>query len=129
MIIDCHMHVWPDHIADAMQSQRPSGMPLRYDGKVSGVLRTMDELGIDLGLALGVGIKASVVARTNEFIGTVPRDRRGGPDVAQVDGLIVGLIRVVKRRLAGGRTPGRAEHQPCFERLELRARRRAPSPT
>ena len=69
MIVDCHMHVWPDHIADAMQSQRPSGMALRYDGKVSGLLRTMDEAGIDLGLALGVGIKASVVARTNEFIG------------------------------------------------------------
>jgi predicted TIM-barrel fold metal-dependent hydrolase len=75
MIIDAHMHVWPDHIADAMQSQRPSGMPLLYDGKVSGLLRTMDEAGIDKGLALGVGIKASVVARTNEFIGTVPRDR------------------------------------------------------
>ena len=75
MIIDAHMHVWPDHIADAMQSQRPSGMPLRFDGKLSGLLRTMDETGIDKGLALGVGIKASVVARTNEFIGTVPRDR------------------------------------------------------
>jgi uncharacterized protein len=75
MIIDCHMHVWPDHIADAMQSQRPSGMPLLFDGKLSGLLATMDEAGIDKGLALGVGIKASVVARTNEFIGTVPRDR------------------------------------------------------
>lgn len=75
MIVDCHMHVWPDHIADAMQSQRPSGMPLRFDGKLSGLLRAMDEAGIDKGLALGVGIKASVVARTNEFIGTVPRDR------------------------------------------------------
>jgi predicted TIM-barrel fold metal-dependent hydrolase len=75
MIIDAHMHVWPDHIADAMQSQRPAGMPLRFDGKVSGLLRTMDEAGIDKGLALGVGIKPSVVARTNEFIGTVPRDR------------------------------------------------------
>jgi uncharacterized protein len=75
MIVDAHMHVWPDHIADAMQSQRPSGMPLRFDGKLSGLLRTMDESGIDKGLALGVGIKASVVARTNEFIGTVPRDR------------------------------------------------------
>ena len=75
MIIDCHMHVWPDHIADAMQSQQPSGMPLRYNGKVSGLLETMDQVGIDMGLALGVGIKASVVARTNEFIGTVPRDR------------------------------------------------------
>ena len=75
MIVDCHMHVWPDHIAHAMQSQRPSGMPLRFDGTLSGLLRTMDEAGIDKGLALGVGIKASVVARTNEFIGTVPRDR------------------------------------------------------
>jgi predicted TIM-barrel fold metal-dependent hydrolase len=75
MIIDAHMHVWPDHIADAMQSQRPSGMPLRFDGKLSGLLRTMDESGIDKGLALGVGIKASTVARTNEFIGSVPRDR------------------------------------------------------
>ena len=75
MIIDCHMHVWPDHIADAMQAQRPSGMPLLADGKVSGLLATMDAAGIDKGLALGVGIKASVVARTNEFIGSVPRDR------------------------------------------------------
>ena len=29
MIVDCHMHVWPDHIAQAMQAQRPAGMPLR----------------------------------------------------------------------------------------------------
>jgi len=75
VIIDCHMHVWPDHIADAMQSQTPAGMPLRFNGKLSGLLETMDNVGIDKGLALGVGIKASTVARTNEFIGTVPRDR------------------------------------------------------
>jgi len=75
VIVDCHMHVWPDHIADAMQAQRPSGMSLRFDGKVSGLLATMDESGVDKGLALGVGIKASVVAKTNEFIGSVPRDR------------------------------------------------------
>jgi predicted TIM-barrel fold metal-dependent hydrolase len=75
VIIDAHMHVWPDHIADAMQAQWPAGMPLRYDGKLSGLLRAMDESGIDKGLALGVGIKPSVVGRTNEFIGSVPRDR------------------------------------------------------
>jgi predicted TIM-barrel fold metal-dependent hydrolase len=75
MIVDCHMHVWPDHIADAMQAQRPAGMPLRYNGKLSGLLETMDTVGIDKGLALGVGIKASAVAKTNEFIGRVPRDR------------------------------------------------------
>src|SRR4029453_8577166 len=75
MVSDCHLHVWPDHIAQAMQAQRPAGMPLRFDGTLSGLLRTMDEAGIDKGLALGVGIKASNVARTNEFIGSVPRDR------------------------------------------------------
>lgn len=75
MIIDCHMHVWPDHIAEAMQSQTPAGMPLRFNGKLSGLLESMDASGIDMGLALGVGIKASTVARTNEFIGSVPRDR------------------------------------------------------
>jgi predicted TIM-barrel fold metal-dependent hydrolase len=75
VIIDCHMHVWPDHVADAMQSQRPSGMPMLYDGKLSGLLETMDSCGIDLGLALGVATKPGNVARTNEFIGTVPRDR------------------------------------------------------
>jgi len=75
MIIDCHMHVWPDHVADAMQAQRPSGMPLLYDGKLSGLLETMDAAGIDMGLALGVATKARNVARTNEFIGSVPRDR------------------------------------------------------
>lgn len=50
-------------------------MPLLFDGKLSGLLRSMDDAGVDKGFALGVGIKASVVARTNEFIGTVPRDR------------------------------------------------------
>jgi uncharacterized protein len=75
VIIDCHMHVWPDHIAEAMQSQTPAGMPLRFNGNLSGLLETMDAVGIDMGLALGVGIKASTVARTNEFIGSVPRDR------------------------------------------------------
>lgn len=75
MIIDCHAHVWPDHIADAMQSQSPAGLDLLYDGKLSGLLGTMDEAGVDMALALGVALKASTVARTNEFIGTVPRDR------------------------------------------------------
>jgi len=50
-------------------------MKLRYDGKVSGLLRTMDEAGIDMALTLGVALKASTVARTNEFIGSVRRDR------------------------------------------------------
>jgi uncharacterized protein len=75
MIMDAHMHVWPDHIADAMQEQSPAGLKLLYDGKLSGLLRSMDHDGIDMALTLGVALKASTVARTNEFIASVPRDR------------------------------------------------------
>jgi uncharacterized protein len=75
VIIDCHAHVWPDHIADAMQEQSPAGLKLLYDGKLSGLLRSMDHDGIDMALTLGVALKASTVARTNEFIASVPRDR------------------------------------------------------
>ena len=72
MIVDCHMHVWPDHIADAMQSQRPSGMPLRFDGKLSGLQRTMDEAGIKgfnldtwAGLVAPAGTPPQVVNKLN----------------------------------------------------------------
>ena len=75
MIIDCARHVWPDHIADAMQEQTPAGMKLQYDGTLSGLLRTMDDAGIDMALYPRRRAKASTVARTNEFIGSVPRDR------------------------------------------------------
>jgi predicted TIM-barrel fold metal-dependent hydrolase len=75
MIIDSHMHVWPDHIAAQVVAGRPTGLEPRFDGTLAGLLRTMDEAGIDMGLALGVANKASTVARTNEFIGQVPRDR------------------------------------------------------
>lgn len=75
MIIDCHAHVWPDHIAGAVLSSRPAGLDPRFDGTLAGLLDTMDAAGIDMALALGVAAKASTVARTNQFIGSVPRER------------------------------------------------------
>jgi predicted TIM-barrel fold metal-dependent hydrolase len=46
-----------------------------FDGTLAGIGRTMDEAGVDMAMTLGVAAKASTVARTNEFIGAVPRDR------------------------------------------------------
>ena len=50
MIVDVpHARVAGPHRAgDA--GQRPAGMPLRFDGTLSGLLRTMDEAGIDKGM-------------------------------------------------------------------------------
>ena len=75
MIIDAHAHVWPDAIAQQVLASRPAGLDPRHDGTVAGLLRTMDDAGIDRALALGVAARARTVARTNEFIGSLDRSR------------------------------------------------------
>jgi uncharacterized protein len=75
VIIDAHVHVWPDHIAAAVVAARPSGLTAMFDGTLGGVTKTMLDAGVDKAMALGVAAKASTVAKTNQFIGSVPRDR------------------------------------------------------
>ena len=75
MIVDAHAHVWPDSIARRVLAARPVGLDPRHDGTLTGLLRTMDEAGIDRALTLGIANVPEHVARTNEFIGSVDRSR------------------------------------------------------
>ena len=75
VIVDAHCHVWPDHIAPKVLANRPAGMDARHDGTLSGLTRTLDAAGIDKAMTLAIAGVPKNVARTNEFIGTVPRDR------------------------------------------------------
>jgi hypothetical protein len=75
VIVDAHCHVWPDHIAPKVLANRPAGMDARHDGTLSGLTRTLDAAGIDMAMTLAIAGVPKNVARTNEFIGTVPRDR------------------------------------------------------
>ncbi|CND75032.1 Predicted metal-dependent hydrolase of the TIM-barrel fold [Mycobacterium tuberculosis] len=75
MIIDTHCHVWPDHIAPRVLAGRPAGLDARFDGTVGGLTRTMDAAGIDRAMTLGIAGVAKNVERTNEFIGSVDRQR------------------------------------------------------
>ena len=75
MIIDVHAHVWPDHIAARMVAARPAGMDAVGDGTVDGLLRTMDDAGIDFSCTLAIANEARHVRRTNEFIGGLDRSR------------------------------------------------------
>ncbi|MCW2529417.1 MAG: putative metal-dependent hydrolase of the TIM-barrel fold [Pseudonocardiales bacterium] len=75
MIIDSHVHVWPDKVAAAVVASRPSGLDAMFDGTLAGIEQTMTEAGVDMAMTLGVAAKASTVARTNEWIGSVNRDR------------------------------------------------------
>jgi predicted TIM-barrel fold metal-dependent hydrolase len=75
VIIDAHAHVWPDQIAARVLAGRPAGLNPLYDGTLAGLRRTMDHAGIDMSLCLGVANEAAHVARTNEFIGSIDRER------------------------------------------------------
>jgi predicted TIM-barrel fold metal-dependent hydrolase len=75
MIIDAHCHVWPDHVAPQILATRPAGMDPKHDGTLDGLRRSLDAAGIDRAMCLGIAGVAKNVARTNEFIGSVPRDR------------------------------------------------------
>ena len=75
MIIDAHCHVWPDHIAPQILATRPAGLDPMHDGTLAGLRRTLDAAGIDHAMCLGIAGVGKNVERTNEFIGSVPRDR------------------------------------------------------
>jgi predicted TIM-barrel fold metal-dependent hydrolase len=75
VIVDAHCHVWPDHIARKVLANRPAGMDARHDGTLSGLTRTLDQAGIDRAMTLAIAGVPKNVPKTNEFIGSVPRDR------------------------------------------------------
>lgn len=75
MIVDAHCHVWPDHIAPQVLRTRPADLNPVHDGTIDGLRRTLDAAGVDFGVCLGVAATARTVQRTNEWIGSVDRDR------------------------------------------------------
>jgi predicted TIM-barrel fold metal-dependent hydrolase len=75
VIIDAHCHVWPDKVAAQVLAARPAGLPPVHDGTLVGLLKCMDASGVGHAMCLGVAAVPRTVARTNEWIGSVSRDR------------------------------------------------------
>jgi len=75
VIIDAHCHVWPDEMAARLVAARPAGMDAVGDGTVTGLLATMDAAGVDMACTLAIANEARHVARTNQFVGALARDR------------------------------------------------------
>lgn len=71
MIIDFHTHVFPDELAPrAMKSlteEIDDQYPAVSDGTVSGLLRNMDEWGIDISVICPVVTNAKQMRKANEF--------------------------------------------------------------
>ncbi|MDO5501402.1 MAG: amidohydrolase family protein, partial [Propionibacteriaceae bacterium] len=75
LLFDSHVHVWPDKIADKALAGRVDFMEAGFDGKVSGLEKTLDRCGIQRTVVMGIADHARHVHRTNEFIGGLRSER------------------------------------------------------
>jgi len=79
MIIDFHAHVFPDDLApraiDVLTSEIDNLYPPVSDGTLSGLLKRMDEWGIDKSVTLPVITKQSQFIKTNEWAASIHSDR------------------------------------------------------
>ncbi len=73
MIIDAHCHVYPDKIAVKASSATADfyGVPMRYDGKVSTLLKIGNEAGVDKFIIQSVATAPKQVESINRFIADV----------------------------------------------------------
>ena len=76
-IIDIHVHVWPDPVAEKAVGLLSSRGTLRpaYDGTVAGLLGDMDRTGVDASVIQPVATKASQVGSINDWVASVGSDR------------------------------------------------------
>lgn len=79
MIIDFHTHIFPDELAAKAISALSSSIDGLYlsvsDGTAAGLLKNMDEWGIEISVVQPVVTKQSQVIKTNEWARSIASDR------------------------------------------------------
>ncbi len=67
MVIDGHVHVWPDQVSAKALAAPSEDLVRRGDGRVGSAVAAMDAAGIDRAVALGVAPTGSRVEAANRF--------------------------------------------------------------
>ena len=75
MIIDGHVHVWPDKVAETALGGASDELERYGDGTVASAVETMDRAGIDRCISLGVAPQPKYVAAADDFAGSLDRER------------------------------------------------------
>jgi hypothetical protein len=75
MIIDGHIHVWPDKIAARALGTPTAGLTRHGDGTVASAARVLAEAGIDRGVCLAVADTPERLEAANAFVGGLDPDR------------------------------------------------------
>lgn len=71
MVIDGHVHVWPDAIAKQALAAAPSALQRFGDGTLASATDVLERAEIDLGVCLGVAPTAKTVEAANRFAGSL----------------------------------------------------------
>jgi predicted TIM-barrel fold metal-dependent hydrolase len=75
MIIDSHVHVWPDRIAKLALANPLEEMERHGDGTVAGSVEAMDRAGIDRSISLGVADSPARLDKANAYAASLDPDR------------------------------------------------------
>lgn len=71
MIIDGHVHVWPDKVAPSALAGAASDFERHGDGTVASAIATMDRSGVDRCISLGVAPAPAYVEAADDFAGSL----------------------------------------------------------
>lgn len=76
-VIDIHTHAFTDALAPAAipALEAQGGLRARYDGTIGGLIRSMDEAGIDTSVVQPVATKPGQVASINDWAASIASDR------------------------------------------------------
>jgi hypothetical protein len=75
VIIDGHVHVWPDKIAERALGQPKEGLARFGNGTVADAGRVLAAAGIDRGICLGVADRPERLEAANRFVGSLDPER------------------------------------------------------
>ena len=69
MVVDFHTHAFPDKLAERAVPHlyELGGMPPKSDGKISGLIDTMDKDGVDISVVLSIATKPEQETNVNNF--------------------------------------------------------------
>ncbi len=76
-LIDCHTHAFPDRVAERAQGSlaRDYGREPSFDATVGGLVRLMDEAGVDVSVVLPVAMRPDQVRSINDWAAGTGSDR------------------------------------------------------
>ena len=75
MIVDSHVHVWPDKIARLALANPLEEMERVGDGTVTGSIAAMDKAGIDRSVSLGVADSPARLEKANTYAASLDPER------------------------------------------------------